>query len=225
MSEHGDAYRGCRARLTSVAKELDDATFASTVPTCPDWRIKDVYGHLIGLVADVAARNTADAGSDEWTAAQVDARRDRTRDELIAEWDEGGPALEELLDKLPPAGAEGIVGDIATHEMDIYGGLGRTDARDSDAVSLGFQRYANALGNRIKEATLPPLRLKTPGGDIVAGDGVPEAEVAGSRFELFRALTGRRSPDQVRGLQWNGDAEKYLAIFSAYGNPSAPVIE
>lgn len=225
MSEHGDAYRGSRARLTKLANKLDESAMATTVPTCPDWRIKDVYGHLIGLVADVAARNTADAGSDEWTAAQVEARRDRTRDELIAEWDEGGPGIEELLDKLPPASAEGIVGDIASHEMDIYGALGRTDGRDSDGVALGFQRYATALGTRVKDAGLAPLRLKTPEDDIVAGDGMPEAEVAGSRFELFRALTGRRSAEQVRALQWNGDADAYVGIFSAYGTPSAPVVE
>ena len=31
-----------------------------------------------------------------------------TMSKLIAEWDEGGPGIEELLDKLPPASAEGI---------------------------------------------------------------------------------------------------------------------
>ena len=52
MSEHGDAYRGSRARLSALAREVDGAVMESTVPTCPDWRIKDVFGHLIGLVAD-----------------------------------------------------------------------------------------------------------------------------------------------------------------------------
>jgi uncharacterized protein (TIGR03083 family) len=221
MSEHGDAYRGARARLTALADELDDAALHRTVPTCPDWRVKDVYGHLIGLVADVAARNTAAAGTDEWTAAQVDARRDKTRDELVSEWDLTGPGREELLDKLPPKSAEGIVGDIATHEADINGAVGRTDARDSDAVSLAFARYVGSLGDRITKAGHAALQVN----DLVAGDGAPAATVRASEFDLFRALTGRRSPDQVRAFDWTGDPEPYVAIFSAYGVPEAPVIE
>ena len=221
MSEHGDAYRGARARLTALANDLDEAALEKTVPTCPDWRVKDVYGHLIGLVADVAARNTANAGTDEWTAAQVDARRDRTRDQLIAEWDETGPGLEELLDKIPPQSAEGIVGDIATHEADINGAIGRIDARGSDAVALGFARYVGSLGGRITEAGLPALRMN----DLVAGDGDPAATVRASQFDLFRALTGRRTPEQVRAFDWEGDPAPYVAIFSAYGVPEAPVLE
>lgn len=225
MSEHGDAYRGARARLTALARKVDDAAMATAVPTCPEWRVKDVYGHLIGLVADVTAGNVDGAGTDEWTQKQVDERRDRSVAELVAEWDENGPGMEALLDGAPPSVGERIVGDLATHELDVYGAFDRDDARDSDAVALGFVRYANALGDRVREKTLPPLRLKTPDGDVVAGDGIPEAEVAGSRFELFRALTGRRSAEQMRALQWDGDPDPYLAIFSAYGVPSAPVIE
>ena len=221
MSEHGDAYRGARARLTALAKELDEGQLEQRVPTCPDWRIKDVYGHLIGLVADVMDRNTSGAGSDEWTAAQVDARRNRSRDELLAEWDERGPDLEALLDKLPPQSAASIVGDIATHEADIYGAVGRADARDSDGVRLALERYVAALGARVTEAGLPAVRV----GDVVAGDGEPAAGVKASPFELLRALTGRRSPEQIRALDWDGDPEPYVAIFSAYGVPEAPVVE
>ena len=221
MSEHGDAYRGARARLTALANELDDATLEKIVPTCPEWRIKDVYGHLIGLVADVAARNTAAAGTDEWTAAQVDARRAKTRDELISEWNETGPGIEELLDKLPPKSAEGIVGDIATHEADVYGAVGRADAPDSAAGALGLAPYLGSRGSRIVEAGLPALRVN----DTVAGDGEPATAVRASEFDLFRALTGRRSPEQVRAFEWDGDSGPYVAIFSAYGVPEAPVLE
>lgn len=221
MSAHGDAYRGSRARLTALANELGDDGLATIVPTCPDWRIHDVLGHLIGLVADVSAGNTAAAGTDEWTAAQVDARRDRTGAELIAEWDGNGPGMEELLDGVPPSVGERIVGDIATHEHDVWGAVGRAGARETDAVTLGFERYATALGARISEAGLPALRLN----DTVVGEGDAGATVSAPTFELFRALTGRRSAEQVRGYGWDGDAEPYVAIFSAYGTPTEAVIE
>src|SRR3954468_4811899 len=209
MSEHGDAYRGSRERLTALAGELGDEGLATIVPTCPDWRIHDVLGHLIGLVADVSGGNTDGAGTDEWTAAQGDARRDRTGAELIAEWNSNGPGMEELLDGVPPSVGERIVGDIATHELDVWGAVGRAEARDTDAVDLGFERYRTAFDDRVASAGLAPV------------------DIAGlaSEFELFRALTGRRSADQVRAYAWDGDAEPYVAIFSAYGTPTAHVIE
>lgn len=209
MSAHGDAYRGSRARLSALAAELGDEGLATIVPTCPDWRIHDVLGHLVGLVADVSAGNTAAAGTDEWTAAQVDARRDVTGAQLIAEWDANGPGMEELLDGVPPSVGERIVGDIATHEQDVWGAVGRAEARESDAVALGFARYRAAFDDRVSAAGLPPL------------------DVAGlaSEFEVFRALTGRRSADQIRAYAWAGDAEPYVSIFSAYGTPTEPVIE
>jgi uncharacterized protein (TIGR03083 family) len=209
MSEHGDAYRGCRARMTALANELGDDGLATIVPTCPEWRIKDVYGHLIGLVADVSSGNTAEAGTDGWTAAQVDARRDRTAAELVAEWDGNGPGMEELLDSVPPSVGERIVGDIATHELDVWGAVGRAEGRDTDAVRLGFDRYRTAFDDRVAAAGLAPL-------DITG---------LASQFELFRALTGRRSADQVRAYAWSGDAEPYVAIFSAYDTPTEAVIE
>jgi uncharacterized protein (TIGR03083 family) len=221
MGDYGDAYRASRARLTALANQLDAAALEKTVPTCPEWRIKDVYAHLIGLVADVTAGNLDGAGSDAWTQKQVDDRADRTGPELIAEWDANGPGMETLLDGVPPQIGAQIVGDLATHEADIWGAIGRPEARDSDGVALGFQRYALALGDRIKEAGLPALRIN----DLVVGDGEPAASVSAGPFELFRALTGRRSSDQVRAFTWDGDPEPYVAIFSAYGNPSAPVIE
>jgi hypothetical protein len=180
-----------------------------------------VYGHLIGLVADVSSGNTDGAGSDPWTQKQVDDRAARTPAELIAEWDANGPRMEELLDGVPPQIGAQIVGDLATHEADVWGAVGRAEARDSDGVALGFQRYALALGTRITEVGLPALKLN----DQVVGDGDATTSVSAPQFELFRALTGRRSAEQVRAFAWDGDAEPYVAIFSAYGNPTAPVTE
>lgn len=221
MSEHGDAYRSGRARLTALVSDLDDDALERPVPACPGWRVKDVCGHLVGLAADVMDRNTDGAGSDAWTAAQVDARRGRTVDELIAEWDERGPELEALLDKLKPAAAHNIVGDIATHEADVRGALGRVDGRESDAVRLAFDGYVRHLAGRITQAGLPALRV----GGLVAGDGEPASSVDADRFELLRALTGRRTVEQVRAFGWTGDAETYLPIFSSYGVPESPIVE
>jgi hypothetical protein len=40
--------------------------------------------------------------------------------------------------------------------------------------------------------------------------------VRGGTFELFRALSGRRSAEQLRALRWEGDADAALGAFT-YG--------
>jgi hypothetical protein len=210
VSEHGAAYRGARKRLTTLARELGDDGVQQRVPATPEWRIHDVIGHLTGLVADVAALNLEGLGSDAWTAKQVDDRRDRSIGEVLAEWDEIGPGMEELLGLLDEAQALSVVGDIAAHEMDVWGALGRRDGRDSDAVRLGLVRYRNALHERVAAAGLPPLDVHRLAPD----------------FELFRALTGRRTADQLRGYDWGAiDPEPYVAVFSAYGMATGPLVE
>jgi hypothetical protein len=210
MSDFGTAYLGSRQRLSALARSLGDDGVQVMVPATPAWRIHDVIGHLVGLVADVAALNLEGLGSDEWTEAQVAARRERSIDEVVAEWDDNGPGMEELLELLPVEQAESVVGDIAAHEMDVWGALGRTEARTSDTVSIGVRRYRRAFAERVEAAGLPALDL----------DGLADP------FELFRGLTGRRTAAQVRAYAWGDvDPEPYVAVFSTYGMAKEPLTE
>lgn len=59
---------------------------ARKVPACPEWTIKDVIAHLAGLAADWRAGNLAGYSGDASTARQVAERRDRSIDDLLAEW-------------------------------------------------------------------------------------------------------------------------------------------
>ena len=59
-------------------------------------------------------------------------------------------------------------------------------------------------------------------------DGVdPAVSVSADRFELLRALTGRRSAPQLRRLKWDGDPEPYLPAFEwgPFRVPAADVVE
>jgi len=59
----------------------------------------------------------------------------------------------------------------------------------------------------------------------VEGSGQPVAALAADAFELFRALNGRRSLDQVRALRLDGDPEPYLDLFAPYPMPASPLVE
>jgi hypothetical protein len=62
------------------------ARSAATVPACPDWTVRDLLSHMVGLGADVVAGDEPDDHNEAWTARQVEARRDRDVDALVTEW-------------------------------------------------------------------------------------------------------------------------------------------
>src|SRR6266540_3004199 len=112
--------------------------------------------------------------------------------------------------------------------------LGATDAwrggdlgeeRDAPITRLGLRIYARWLGQRLDQTGRPALLLRTGDREWVEGAGAPEAVLAAEPFELFRALSGRRSAAQVRALAWDGEPERYLEVFAPYPMPSSPLRE
>jgi hypothetical protein len=91
-----------------------------------------------------------------------------------------------------------MIADTATHEHDVRGALDAPGARDSDAVDIAARWGAQMLDGS------QPLRVETDAGALVVGDGTPVVTVEASRFELLRAMTGRRSLDQMRAYRWEG---------------------
>ena len=63
-----------------------------------------------------------------WTAKHVADRADHTLNEILAEWAESGPKLEEALRAIGDKGTERIVADQWSHEQDIRGALGKPGA-------------------------------------------------------------------------------------------------
>jgi hypothetical protein len=69
----------------------------------------------------------------------------------------------------------------------------------------------------LSPADIPPLRFDVGDKSYTAGEGEAAATVHASRFELFRAMSGRRSPEQIRAYRWEGDADPYIPYFYPYG--------
>jgi uncharacterized protein (TIGR03083 family) len=220
----GTAYTGCRQRIGALVEGLDAAREAAAVPTCPAWTVHDVVAHVAGVVDDALAGRLDGVATEPWTAAQVDARRGRPVREIVAEWNEAAPAFEGLLDQIGPSGRQAVL-DVVTHEHDIRTALGAAGFRDSDAVDVGLSFVAP----RFVEVTAE--RGLSVGVEAAMGArwGVEDAPLvlSGAPFELVRALTGRRSVDQLRALDWRGDCEPAIESFT-YGpfHPAAqPIAE
>ena len=205
------AYHETRLRMTDLLRGLNEDDAGRTVSACPAWTVQQLACHAVGVSADILAGNIAEAGSDPWTEAQVAARCDRSLAELADEWDETGPQVEAALaDGALPAQA---VFDQVTHEHDLRDAIGRPGARDHEAVSIGLTFVETAWPFVMGSYDIPPLRVVTGVADLVAGED-PEVTLHLSPFEALRALTGRRSLDQLRGYDWGVDPTPWLAGFT-----------
>lgn len=70
-------------------------------------------------------------------------------------------------------------------------------------VSRSTTRRFDRVGlDRPRAAEHPALRLVADDEVFQAGEGEPAAAVTATTYELVMALSGRRSPDQIRALDW-----------------------
>ena len=244
MADLAGAYANARRRLQQLVAGLDDTGLMAPVPACPDWTVRDIVAHLAGIAEEVvsgtyfagAADAWNDAGlaarRDQWTASQVRSRRDRPMSVMLAEWADAAAALEPILAGAvprPPGSPAWLpsapVADLAVHLHDVRGAIGQPGDRDAPVTGLGLRIYARWLGERLDQASLPALRLRAGEPEWVEGSGQPAVALAAEPFELFRAISGRRSVDQVRALAWDSDPEPFLDVLSPYPMPAAPLVE
>ncbi|MDQ3147983.1 MAG: maleylpyruvate isomerase family mycothiol-dependent enzyme [Actinomycetota bacterium] len=205
----GVVYAEGRRRVGGLVAGLDAEGAATTVPACPEWSVKDVVAHLTGICADVLAGNLEGVATDPWTAAQVEARRSASLGEVVAEWNELAPQVEAMAADFGPAGHQ-WVGDFATHEHDIRGALRQPASRDSQAVAIGVEFIAAGFLASVADRGLPVLALEAGDWRSTSGAGTPAATLVAEPFELLRAMTGRRSAEQVAALGWSTDPGPWL---------------
>jgi len=214
MDEHAAAYRGIRERITELTDGVEPEVTDRIAPATPEWRLRDVVAHVTGVNADILGGNIEGAGTDRWTAVQVESRLDRTLAEILAEWNQIGSSLDEIMPAIPDSPRSQIIFDTLSHEYDVRGALGIPGATDEHAAAIGFAWAAGNVGAARDRAQAGALRLRTEHGDLVAGAGDVTATVAADRFELLRAMTGRRSATQVAAFGWDGPvAVDHLCLF------------
>jgi uncharacterized protein (TIGR03083 family) len=223
VSDLATAYRGVRARVRDLvlAHDGDDAT---VIPATPEWTVHDLVAHLGGITSDIVTGNLDGVGTDTWTAAQVSTRRDRTIGELLDEWDECADPVERMVDQFGPAGGQ-LVSDAVTHEHDLRGAWGCPGARDSDALLIGFDWLATNLGSARQAAGIGALAIEHEAGTTTCGDGSPTARVQVTRFEFTRAATGRRTPEQIAGYPWDGEARLDLVVRAPFTPRRSALLE
>lgn len=244
MTELAEVYAVTRKELANFVSSLPEEDLDRPVPATPPWSIHDVIAHMAGVFTSIAAgdfpKEFFDAlGSEqgitllnEWTDRQVDARRDRSLQDLLDEWENATAAVLPMIrgdmpwpQEVVSYAAYVLMTDLAVHQQDIYGALGLVKDRDEHPIAIAYSTFVAGVDIRIQESGGPSLRFLTEYKEKVAGGGEPVATVRGPRFELFRALSGRRSPEQVREYEWDGDPEPFITFFYPYGEREEALVE
>ena len=218
-----EAWQEAQQRVCALVEELDAEQLQTRVPATPDWTVRDLLSHMVGLGADVLAGDEPDDHNATWTQAQVEARRDRSAAELLAEW---RGLADGLVAWMREHGTRPL-GDVVIHEQDLRGAVGRPGGRDSAGFAMIRDRMAARFGRAVGDR--PAIALVADDGWTWCSDGDPaEAAVvvAGDGFDLGRAVTSRRTADQLRAMTTRGDVEPYLDAFAGLGPlPDHPLPE
>lgn len=224
MTDYAQIYSALRARVCDLVREVDEQQLERLAPAAPEWRVRDLVAHLSGITADINAGNLDGVATDAWTARQVHARRDWSIDRLLDEWNTESAKVEPLMSHMPEVAVGQMTTDAATHEQDVRGALERPGGRDSDAVAIGFDWGAQMLAGPA-DAAEATLRLETDAGTTTVGHGSRQVGVRADRFELFRSMTGRRSVEQMRAFDWEGEPSPELLVLAIFTPRPTPLVE
>jgi uncharacterized protein (TIGR03083 family) len=209
-----DEWSRAQQRVITLVADLPPERTQLAVPACPDWSVRDLLSHMVGLGADVVAGDEPDDHNAGWTARQVEKRRDRDLAALIAEW----TGIAEPLREWMRANNTRPLGDLIIHEQDLRGALNAPGAQDTPGLQTIRERFVSRFAARVTGR--PPIALV---GDVWSWCSIGSPHdaavvVRAGDFDLSRALLTRRSAAQLRAWTIRGDITPYLDGFALLGS-------
>jgi uncharacterized protein (TIGR03083 family) len=208
--------------MSDLGRSLTETDGATAVPACPDWTVREVFAHQAGVAADILGGRLDGVATDAWTRRQVAERADRSLAEILDEWDADAPRLVETMAPLGDSVDPRLLIDLWTHAQDVRGATGRPGDRTGTVADWVAGAARSNLEHRVREAGLPAIAV-----DL--GDQPPPGPGGGvevASFELSRALTGRRSPDQIRDWAWTvADPGPYIDLVPVFAPRPDDLVE
>ena len=245
MPELAAAFREIRLALSDALHEIDEASWSTPIPNRVEWTVKDTVALLAGFAKALVEGAWLEDYSDAWSDPDVRRRllnafnglilirRDHSGPALLEEWETYAVRLERMMDgdEPVPPGIHPFAGwtylwAVVQNSHNIWSALNLTpEVRDSEATAMVLESAVYWLDMRLQATGGPALRIRAGAREWVVGDGIPQATVTAPAFELFRALSGRRSLEQIRAFDWDGDPEPYMKVFSPFEAPRQAFVE
>jgi uncharacterized protein (TIGR03083 family) len=220
------SYKRGQGRVVALMEDKDSEAM---VPACPEWSGADVVRHLAGLSADISNNVFEGFASEAWTDQQIQDRSDLTIEQVIEEWNASIDGAASVLDDIasldlpervpsamgmiPVAAiAPMAISDILHHEFDLRNAYGDSSGRDLPEVYVSAAGHVRSLRAQFTALGLPTLRIEATdsGQGWNVGRAEPVATVRASSFELMRSIGGRRTRDEILGLEWDGDGSRFV---------------
>ena len=217
-----DEWARAQARVIELVAPLTARQAGVRVPACPDWTVRDLFSHMVGLGADVIAGDEPDDHNAVWTEQQVATRRDYDIAALVTEWEGLSGRLQEWMRE---HGTRPL-SDVIIHEQDLRGALGVSGGKDSGGVRAVRDRFLPRFAAKVGD--LPPIALVADGWEWASHGEAADAAVVvrAPEFDIARALVTRRSERQLRSWTTHGDVSTYLGGFALLGSlPSSDLAE
>jgi uncharacterized protein (TIGR03083 family) len=217
-----EEWSRAQQRVIDLVADLPPERADLRVPACPDWTVRDLFSHMVGLGVDVVAGDEPDDHNETWTGRQVQTRRDHDVAGLVAEWQAVAGPLRDWM----RANNVRPLGDLIIHEQDLRGALGVPGGHDTDGLRAIRERFVGRFAPRVED--LPPIALVGDTFTWVSRGSVDDAAVVvqASDFDLARALVTRRSAAQLASWTVRGDVTPYLDAFAMLGPlPTADLTE
>ncbi|MGH9274113.1 MAG: maleylpyruvate isomerase N-terminal domain-containing protein [Acidimicrobiales bacterium] len=221
----GLLYEQTRLEMATLFMQLDADQLGTTVPATPDWRVRDVLAHVVGITSDLNRSRFDVTTPEAWTQRQVDERRDATIAEIVVEWDHEAPTFEDGLRLFGYEMGSHYVADLHAHLQDARSALGRAPARDELTVLVALDFFLGSLDEDLRGAGPGAVELRAGSETHVAGDPPVRATLSADPFVILRALSARRSRAQIRALDWDGDVDAVLEHLARYPLPEHDLID
>jgi len=203
VNEYGTAWNASRQRVSELILRTPLPELERVAPLTPEWRVRDIVAHLVGVAQDVSSGNFPQ-DFDAWTSAQVERLRAIDAHTLVRQW-QGFPIGEMLSEPLAIA-----LYDQATHEADICHAVGVPSELDSATLSLLSNFTLSRFGAQANDLH---VTLNLDNQIFETGTGSIDVTLSATAFEWCRASSGRRSANQIRAMAWHGDVDILKILF------------
>ncbi len=204
-------YLAVRDRMCVAIEAMSAVDAEKAVPACPDWTVHDLLAHQTSMPVALIAGDLPTGDVNEWIQGLVDVRRDTSIDDLLAEWRNDDDALAGLV-----ANVGILVGDLVAHEGDLAGALGIAPDRTAPESAALLPGALAGLKGPIDEAGLGAIEVRHGDRSWRTHDAEPGWSFEADPWEALRALTSRRTADELRAIPHTGDPDPYLPILDAH---------
>ncbi len=205
-AEISDGFLAELDNFGELIGSLDPA--ALDVPSrCTGWTVRDIAGHMVGQVTDVADGRLEGLGTPEVTEREAKERAGRSAQELVTELAEGRVRVAELAEQFDdaawnvPVGTDfdGTIGDGVLalwldgylHADDIRAALGMPSVRGA-----GLRGSVHWVAVELGRRGWGPATLALDGMEVVdVGSG--GEKIAGDPHEFLLIASGRADPAAI----------------------------